>query len=78
MPDVAVRLRADLHAAISAAGLNQAFVARALGLSQKHVSAMLTGKAAMSLDRAQQIARVCGQRLEIRLDALPEETTDAG
>lgn len=67
MADLAARLRADLRAAIADAGVNQAFVARALGVTQKHVSHMLTGRAAISVERAEQIALVCGRSLDFRI-----------
>ncbi|SDH69578.1 Helix-turn-helix [Sinosporangium album] len=55
-------LRAELRAALARAGITQAAAARRLGISPKHLSQMLTGKAGVNLD----IATLCGRELAIR------------
>lgn len=65
-PGVQDSLRAQVRAALDVAGISQAEVARTLGLSTKHMSQMLTGKASLNLGWADKILALCGQRLEIR------------
>jgi plasmid maintenance system antidote protein VapI len=56
-------LRATLAAELDAAGLSRAEAARQLGVTAKHMSQMLTGKAPLSLAWADQIAAACGREL---------------
>lgn len=58
-------LRTQVRAALSATRISQAEVARELGLSTKHMSQMLTGRAPLSLEWAERIAAVCGMRVEV-------------
>ena len=73
-PDARDSMRAQVKAAIDAAGLTDAEVGRRLGVTAKHVSQMLTGKAALTIGWAEKILALCGQRLEIRaVSAIPSE-----
>lgn len=62
-------LREQVRAALAATGVRQAAVARALGLSTKHVSQMLTGRAPLTLVQAERILGVCGMRVEVAVYA---------
>ena len=59
MPEPTSDLREQLRAAIDAAGLHQVTIARDLGISQKHLCAMLTGRARLTLEWADRIAEAC-------------------
>lgn len=73
-PGVQDSLRGQVKAALEASRISQAEVARTLGLSTKHMSQMLTGKATLTLGWAEKILALCGQRLEIRaVAAIPTE-----
>lgn len=60
----AERLRNLVRAELRHSGWNQAEIAAELGLSQKHISQVLTGRAGLSVDLAAAILFVCGRRLE--------------
>lgn len=73
-PDARDSMRAQVKAAIDAAGLTDANLANHLGLSAKHVGQMLTGQATLTIGWAEKILSLCGQRLEIRaVPAIPSE-----
>lgn len=57
--------RAILDAIGEGPGFSQAFIAVRLGLSQKHVSQVLTGKAGLSFDLAERMLAAMGRQLEI-------------
>ncbi|WP_327377980.1 helix-turn-helix domain-containing protein [Streptomyces sp. NBC_01216] len=59
-------LRGLVRTALHDAGISQAEAARRLGLSTKHMSHMLTGRAVLTLDWAEQILGLCGRRLTVR------------
>ncbi|MEU6709954.1 helix-turn-helix transcriptional regulator [Nonomuraea sp. NPDC046802] len=67
-------LRSLLAGELRAAGLSQAEVARKLGITAKHMSHMLTGRAPLSLAWADEIAALCGRELVIGSRVLPGET----
>ena len=67
-------LRAQVRAAIVAARISQAEVARRLNLTTKHLSHMLTGRATLTLGWAEAIAAVCGLRIVISLIHETQET----
>ncbi|MFF8610860.1 helix-turn-helix domain-containing protein [Streptomyces sp. NPDC015346] len=50
---------------LETSGVSQAQAARQLGLSTKHMSQMLTGRAGLSLERAEEILGLCGMALVI-------------
>lgn len=71
-PGVQDSLREQVKRALERAQVSQAEAARRLGLSAKHMSQMLTGKALLTLGWAEKILALCGQRLEIRaVSAIP-------
>lgn len=59
-------LRSTVRDALQRAGISQAEAARQLGLSNKHMSNMLTGKAVLTLGWAERLLALCGKRLTIR------------
>lgn len=67
MNDLRHTLRLQLRAAIKASGLKQTWIAEQLGISQKHLSQLLTGRVALTIDWAEQIARLCNHRLTVTL-----------
>ncbi|MGW3428002.1 helix-turn-helix domain-containing protein [Streptomyces melanosporofaciens] len=66
-------LRTQTRAALKATGISQAAVARQLGLSQKHLSHMLTGRANLTLDWADRILALNGMRVVVCLEFASEE-----
>lgn len=77
-PGVQDSLRAQVRSALDEAGLSQAEAARRLGISTKHMSQMLTGRAVLTLMWAEKILALCGQRLEIRaVSGIPKEEEKA-
>lgn len=59
-------LRAEVSNCVALSGLSQAKIARTVGITAKHMSQVLTGKATLSADLAAQIAEACGRDLVIR------------
>lgn len=59
-------LRVVVREALTNARISQAKAARQLGLSAKHMSQMLTGRATLTLEWAEQILALCGRQLTIR------------
>jgi plasmid maintenance system antidote protein VapI len=59
-------LRVIVRTALRDKGISQAEAARQLGLSAKHFSHLMTGRAPLTLDRAEQILALCGKRLTVR------------
>ncbi|MCX4885949.1 helix-turn-helix transcriptional regulator [Streptomyces sp. NBC_00847] len=58
-------LREQVRAALAATQISQAAVARELGVSTKHLCQMLTGRAPLTLEWAEQIAELCEMRVEV-------------
>lgn len=58
-------LRTQVRSALEASRISQAAVARELGVSTKHLCQMLTGRAPLSLEWAEQILALCGMRVEV-------------
>lgn len=63
--DLEKAMRGEVRDAITLAGYTQVSVAEKLGLSQKHLSAMLTGKVTMSVLWAGRIMDLCKRELLI-------------
>jgi transcriptional regulator with XRE-family HTH domain len=61
------QLRALVRQAIASARISQAEIARQLGVSTKHLSHMLTGRAALTLTWAEGILGLCGANLVISI-----------
>jgi DNA-binding phage protein len=57
-----------LQTAADRSGRARILIARDAGISQKHLSQVLLGQAAVSLTTASRIADACGHRLIIRVD----------
>lgn len=60
-------LRQEVRRAIDEAGLTQRAVAAELGITEQHVSRMLTGKSLLTLEWADRIVTVCGRQLSVAL-----------
>ncbi|MFJ6215068.1 helix-turn-helix domain-containing protein [Streptomyces sp. NPDC092296] len=58
-------LRDLVRATLAASGISQASAASRLGLSQKHLSQMLTGRAVLTLPWAERLLDLCGWRLMV-------------
>lgn len=69
MTGLAEEVRDQIRLALRIADVTQAELGRRLGLSPKHLSQMLTGKSAISLDMAEKMLREIGWELEV--DAVP-------
>jgi transcriptional regulator with XRE-family HTH domain len=67
MTGVADSLRTAVRTALHDAGISQAEASRRLGLSTKHMSHMLTGRAVLTLDWAEQLLALCGKRLSVKV-----------
>jgi transcriptional regulator with XRE-family HTH domain len=61
--DAMCQLREQTRAALRSAGISQADACRQLGVSTKHLSHMLTGRAPLTLDWAERLLALCGQQL---------------
>lgn len=59
------QIRAVVRDELAVAGISQAEAARALGVSTKHMSQMLTGRVGMSPEWADRITALCGRQLVI-------------
>lgn len=64
-------LRTTVRELVRESGLKQAFIAERIGITEKHMSQMLLGKAALTVDWAQRIVDVC--RVPLRLNIEPAE-----
>jgi plasmid maintenance system antidote protein VapI len=62
-------LREQVRAALAATGTSQAAAARELGITQKHLSHMLTGRAPLTLPWAERIVATIGMRVEVAVYA---------
>lgn len=60
-------LRTQIRATLAAVGISQAEVARRLGLSNKHLNQMITGRASLTLGWAENILATCGMRLVVSI-----------
>ena len=63
------RLRILVRQALAQARISQAEIARQLGLSTKHLSHMLTGRATLTLTWAEGILGLCGMNLQLSTQA---------
>jgi DNA-binding transcriptional regulator YdaS (Cro superfamily) len=66
-------LRAQVAAALALRGISQAEAARRLGLSNKHLNQMITGRAPLSLHWAERLLALTGMRIVIGLRHDTEE-----
>lgn len=69
------QLRAQVKAALALNGLSQAQAARSLGLSNKHLNQMITGRAVLTLAWAERILALCGMRIVVSIHLADLEPT---
>lgn len=70
-------LRHQVRSALDHARISQAEAARHLGISNKHLNQMLTGRATLTLDWADRIAALCGMRIVVlALTGRPDDQDD--
>ena len=62
----AENVRAEIRTALHDTRTSQAELSRTLGMSTKHVSQVLTGKAALSLELAEAMLGALGYRVAVR------------
>ncbi|GAA2990500.1 hypothetical protein GCM10017559_08150 [Streptosporangium longisporum] len=62
-----IRLLTAVRAAVDNSGIRHVHLARTIGLTTKHLSALLTGKTPLSISWAEQIVAACGLSLDIRV-----------
>lgn len=60
-------LHQQVQGAVRDSGLKQTWIARRLGVSDKHLSQLLTGRVVMTLEWAQRILELCGLELVISI-----------
>lgn len=58
--------RAAIRDALTVAGITQAELSRRVGITQKHTSGVLTGRAGLSFDLAEEMLHACGRRPVVR------------
>lgn len=66
-------LRLQVASALALSNISQAQAARDLGLSNKHLNQMITGRAVLTLDWAERILALCGMRLVIGIALTSQE-----
>jgi len=59
-------VRAEIRTALADTHTSQAELSRTLGLSTKHVSQVLTGRAALSLELAEAMLAALGRQMTVR------------
>jgi transcriptional regulator with XRE-family HTH domain len=59
-------VRAEIRLALRVTGTSQVELSRRLGLSTKHVSQVLTGRAALSLELAEAMLAAVGRQMAVR------------
>lgn len=67
------QLRTQVRDTIKACGLKQIWIADQLGISQKYLSQILTGRVTLTLTWAERILALCGKRLVIETRTAPRE-----
>lgn len=55
-------MRQEIRGTLEYLGATQGWLARRVGWSEKHVSAILTGKAGLSMDAAEMMLGACGRK----------------
>lgn len=61
------RLREIVREAIRDSGVTQRAIAAELGVSEQHISRMLTGRAVLTLEWTEKIVAVCGRQVSVAL-----------
>lgn len=67
--DLAMELAETAYRARETAGLTQTELARRMGTTQSAIAAVESGARTPTVDLLERLARACGQRLTIRIDA---------
>jgi plasmid maintenance system antidote protein VapI len=70
------RVREAIRQALDDTGTSQIELANALGVTQKHVSMVLSGKSGLSFDLAERALAVLGRRLQVLAAVDPKGGTD--
>lgn len=70
------QLRTQVRAALKACGLKQIWIADKLGISQKHLSQILTGRVSLTLDWAEKILTLCGGARLLLFVTIPPGNAD--
>jgi DNA-binding XRE family transcriptional regulator len=60
-------LHEQVREAVKASGLKQTWMARQLGVSEKHLSQLLTGRAGLTWEWADRILELCGMELVVSI-----------
>lgn len=63
--DAKERLRGQINYLVSASGIKQTWISERIGVSEKHLSQMLTGQVELTPDWAQRIAVLCGHTVSV-------------
>lgn len=71
-------LRTRVRAAVKASGVKQAAIAARLGVSEKHLSQMLTGRVRLTVPWADKILAECGSELRFTIHPGTPPTGPAG
>jgi ribosome-binding protein aMBF1 (putative translation factor) len=66
---LAMELAETVYRAREAAGLTQTELAKRMGTTQSAIAAIETGARTPTVDLLERLARACGRRLTIRIDA---------
>ena len=66
---LAMELAETVYRARESAGLTQAELARKMGTTQSAIAAIESGARTPTVELLERLARACGQRLTIRIDA---------
>jgi hypothetical protein len=64
-------LHEQVREAVRASGLKQTWIAGRLGITEKHLSQLLTGRVGMTLYWARQVLDLCGMELVVTVRPLP-------
>ena len=66
-PKQSAVLHDQVRAVVKASGLKQTWMAERLGVGEKHLSQLLTGRAVLTLEWAERILGLCGMDLEVSI-----------
>jgi AraC-like DNA-binding protein len=68
-------LRGQINYLLGASGIKQTWIAGRLGVSEKHLSQILTGQLELTLDWAQRIAALCGHTVSVTVTEQAQQAT---
>lgn len=72
------QVREAIRQALNESELTQSELAEQVGMSQKHISQVLSGKSGLSFDLAEQMLAVLGRRLDASVTSGPARTAPDG